>query len=77
MFALIALLPLVYTVLGAYAGFPLREQRFNKSALQNDSLVIFLDLNLTGFQEFSFFVPNDQVKKQFQLLYVFIKQLLF
>ena len=67
MFALIAIFPLGYTLLGAYSGFPLREQNFDKSALQNESLVVFLDLNLTDVQQFNFFIPNDQVNNLFLL----------
>ena len=61
MFALIAILPLVHTFLTAYSGFPLREQTFDKSAFQNESIFVFLDLNLTDVQEFPLFIPNDQV----------------
>ena len=60
MFALIAIFPLVYTVLIAYSGFPSREQTFDKNELQNESLVMLLELNLTGVQEFDFFVQNKQ-----------------
>ena len=60
MFALIAIFPLVYTVLIAYSGFPSIEQNFDKGALQNKSLVKFLELNITDVQQFNFFVPNDQ-----------------
>ena len=61
MFALIAVFPLVYTLLCAYSGFPLKEQNFDKRALQNESLVVFLELNLTDVQQFNFFIPNGQV----------------
>ena len=64
MFALTAILPLLYTVLIAYSGFPLRKQTFDKSALQNDSIVMLLDLNLSDVHEFPYFVPNDQVKNK-------------
>ena len=60
MFALIAIFPLVYTVLIAYSGFPSIEQNFDKGALQNESLVKFLELNITDVQQFNLFVPNDQ-----------------
>ena len=61
MFALIAIFPLVYAILSAYPGFPLKEQNFDKRALQNESLVVFLELNLTDVQQFNFFIPNGQV----------------
>ena len=68
MFALIAIFPLVYIVLSAYSGFPLREQAFDKSSLQNESIAMFLDLNLTGIQEFAFFLHYDQVNKPITFL---------
>ena len=61
MFALFAFFPLAYALLAAYSGFPLREQKFDKNALQNESLFVFLELNLTDIQQFNFFVSSGQV----------------
>ena len=61
MFALFAFFPLAYALLAGYSGFPLKEQNFDKNALQNESLVVFLELNLTDVQQFSFFVSSGQV----------------
>lgn len=74
MFSLIAILPLVYTLLASYSGFPLREQIFDERALQNESLVVFLGLNLIGVQEFDFFAPIDrQVSKHIIFLFYFLQ----
>ena len=63
MFALIAIFPLVYSVLSAYCLFPSDEQVFDKIALQNESIVIFMEINLTDVQLFpSFLPPNKQVR---------------
>ena len=70
MFVLIAIFPLVYCLLGAYSGFPLRAQNFDKSALQNESLVLFLELNLTDVEQFNFFVPNDQQVNTYNIFMV-------
>ena len=63
MFALIAILPLVYSILCALCSFPSDEQVFDKIALQNESIVKFLELNLTDVHSFPIFnPPNKQVQ---------------
>ena len=53
----------MYSVLSAYCLFPSGEQIFDKIALQNESIVMFMELNLTDVQLFpSFLPPNKQVR---------------
>ena len=62
MFTLIAILSLVYAVLSAYSEFPSSEQVINEIGIQNDSIAMFLDLNLTELRTFAGIVPlNNQV----------------